>query len=91
MLKEDRSSYEISNTSERDWVHSFFILYFFCTQFLRLCVHYSKFIKDVKKITKPLTQLLAKETEFHWSESQQKIFKVLKNALCTASVLRSHP
>jgi len=50
---------------------------------------YRRFIRDFSKITKPLTNLLAKEVLFHFSEDCLVAFTELKEALTSTPVL--HP
>ncbi|CAB4405679.1 unnamed protein product [Rhizophagus irregularis] len=55
---------------------------------LGLFSYYRKFIKDFSKIAKPISKLLQKETQFQWTEKQQKAFEHLKERLISASILR---
>ena len=50
---------------------------------------YRGFIRDFSKIAKPLTNLLAKEVQFHFSEDCLVAFTKLKEALISAPIL--HP
>jgi len=50
---------------------------------------YRRFIRDFSKIAKPLTNLLAKEAPFHFSEERLVAFSKVKEALTFAHVL--HP
>ena len=50
---------------------------------------YCRFIRDFSKIAKPLTNLLAKEVPFHFSEECLVAFTKIKEALTSAPVL--HP
>lgn len=56
--------------------------------FLGLAGYYRKFIKNFSKIAKPLTDLIKKDTPFHWTEKQQIAFETLKDKLCTAPILQ---
>lgn len=56
--------------------------------FLGLAGYYRKFIKNFSHIAKPLTTLIKKDNPFNWSEKHHEAFNTLKNALCTAPVLR---
>lgn len=62
--------------------------------FLGLTSYYCKFIKHYGLIAAPLTQLL-KKNAFLWSEDVNMVFRVLKQAVSSPSVLRlpdfSHP
>lgn len=55
--------------------------------FIGLIGYYRRFIKDFASRTKPLTELLKKDSKFEWTESQEKAFKELTKALCTKPVL----
>ena len=57
--------------------------------FLRHAGFYRRFIKDFSKITKPLSNLLAKDVPFHFSEECLKAFSKLKEALTSTLIL--HP
>jgi len=50
---------------------------------------YHRFIKDFNKIAKPLSNLLAKDVPFHFSEECHQAFSKLKKALTSAPIL--HP
>lgn len=55
--------------------------------FLGLAGYYRKFIKNLSKIAKPLTDLSEKDIPFMWTDRQQSSFEELKHKLCTAPVL----
>ena len=57
-------------------------------QFLGLAGYHRQFIKDFERLAKPLTSLLKKNEAFCWSEDAGKAFLRLKEALCTAPVLK---
>ena len=57
--------------------------------FLGYANFYCHFIKDFSKITKPLSNLLAKDVPFHFSEECHEPFSKLKEALTFALIL--HP
>ena len=57
-------------------------------QFLGLAGYYRRFIKDFARLAKPLTRLLQKNEAFCWSEDAETAFLRLKEALCTAPVLK---
>ena len=44
-------------------------------QFLGHAGFYRRFIRDFSKITKPLYELLEKDTKFSWNEACQKSFE----------------
>ncbi|GJY13705.1 reverse transcriptase domain-containing protein [Tanacetum coccineum] len=48
---------------------------------------YRRFIKDFSKITRPMTQLLMKDTKFVFSSKCIKSFDILRNKLTTAPVI----
>jgi len=50
---------------------------------------YRHFIKDFSKIAKPLSNLLAKDVPFYFSEECYEAFPKLKKALTSAPIL--HP
>jgi len=50
---------------------------------------YRRFIQDFSKITKPLTNVLAKDVRLHFSEECLKAFNKLKEVLTSALIL--HP
>jgi len=57
--------------------------------FLGHASFYLHFIKDFSKITKPLSNLLAKDVPFHFSKEHLEAFSKLKEALTSAPIL--HP
>src|SRR5436189_2746825 len=48
---------------------------------------YRRFIKDFSKITKPLCDLLAKDTEFNFDEICLRAFEILKEKLILAPIM----
>jgi hypothetical protein len=55
--------------------------------FLGLAGYYRRFVKEFSRIAMPLTDLLRTDIKFHWDESQQKAFHLLKNSISSAPVL----
>jgi hypothetical protein len=55
--------------------------------FLGLAGYYCRFIKDFSKIAKPMTKLLEKDKDFHWTEECQVSFEELKKRLTSVPVL----
>jgi hypothetical protein len=55
--------------------------------FLGLAGYYKKFVKGFGIISKPLTDLLKKNTLFIWTPIHQASFQALQTTLCTAPVL----
>ncbi|KMQ85846.1 enzymatic polyprotein endonuclease reverse [Lasius niger] len=56
--------------------------------FIGLAGYYRRFIENFSKIAKPLTKLTKKENKFQWTQEQQHAFKILKEKLTTAPVLK---
>lgn len=48
----------------------------------------NKFIPNLSSITEPMRQLLSKNTEWMWMDSQRKSFETIKKVLSTAPVLK---
>jgi hypothetical protein len=55
--------------------------------FLGLAGYYRRFIEGFSKISKPMTELLEKDKQFHWTSACESSFQELKKRLTTASVL----
>ncbi|RVW22732.1 Retrovirus-related Pol polyprotein from transposon 297 [Vitis vinifera] len=58
-------------------------------QFLGHAGFYKRLIKDFSKLSKPLCELLAKDTKFVWDERCQRSFDQLKQFLTTAPIVRA--
>ena len=56
-------------------------------QFLGLTGYYRNFVPRFADISRPLTQLMKKETKFMWTPECQKSFKLLKSFLCGEPIL----
>ena len=54
---------------------------------LGICNYYRRFIDHFTELSAPLNELLRKNTQFIWGKNQEKAFKTLLNALCTAPIL----
>jgi hypothetical protein len=55
--------------------------------FLGLTGYYRRFIKGFSKISKPMTELLAKGNTFEWTPRRETSFQELKKRLTTAPIL----
>jgi hypothetical protein len=49
--------------------------------------YYRRFIPDLSKISKPITELLKKDTKYVWHKDYDEAFQTLKKLLTTSSVL----
>ena len=58
-------------------------------QFLSHEGFYRRFIKDFSKISKPLCELLVKDTKFVWDGRCQKSFEELKSHMTTTPIVRA--
>nr|GEY37112.1 reverse transcriptase domain-containing protein [Tanacetum cinerariifolium] len=56
-------------------------------QFLGLAGYYRRFIEGFSKIAKPMTKLTQKKVKFEWGDKQKAAFQLLKQKLCSASIL----
>jgi hypothetical protein len=55
--------------------------------FLGLAGYYRRFIEGFSKISKPMTELLAKDNTFEWTPRHETSFQELQKRLTTAPVL----
>ena len=55
--------------------------------FLGLASYYRRFVKDLFKITMPLTRLTLKNVNFNWMDRCEERFMLLKDLLTSAPVL----
>ena len=56
-------------------------------QFLGLAGYYHKFIPRFSDLSRPLTRLTRKDVLFEWTKECQSCFELLKEKLCTYSIL----
>ncbi|GKC34129.1 putative reverse transcriptase domain-containing protein [Tanacetum coccineum] len=56
-------------------------------QFLGLSGYYRRFIEGFSKIARPMTKLTQKSVKFDWGEKAEAAFQLLKQKLCSASIL----
>jgi hypothetical protein len=56
--------------------------------FLGYAGFYHRFIKDFSHITKPLTNLLAKDIPFEFDDACLKSFNILKKALISVTIIQ---
>jgi hypothetical protein len=54
---------------------------------LGLSGYYRRFIPNLSKISKPITELLKKGNRYVWSKDCDEVFKTLKKLLTTSPVL----
>nr|GEU42315.1 putative reverse transcriptase domain-containing protein [Tanacetum cinerariifolium] len=56
-------------------------------QFLGLVGYYRRFIEGFSKIIKSMTKLTQKGIKFDWGEKEENAFQLIKQKLCSASIL----
>ncbi|GKB67286.1 putative reverse transcriptase domain-containing protein [Tanacetum coccineum] len=56
-------------------------------QFLGLAGYYRRFIEGFSKIAKSMTKLTQKGIKFGWGEKEENAFQLIKQKLCSASIL----
>nr|GFA68232.1 putative reverse transcriptase domain-containing protein [Tanacetum cinerariifolium] len=56
-------------------------------QFLGLAGYYRRFIEGFSKIAKPMTKITQKKVKFEWGDKQEASFQLLKQKLCSATIL----
>nr|GEY37204.1 putative reverse transcriptase domain, ribonuclease H-like domain, aspartic peptidase domain protein [Tanacetum cinerariifolium] len=56
-------------------------------QFLGLAGYYRRFIEGFSKISKSMTKLTQKGIKFDWGEKEENAFQLIKQKLCSASIL----
>ncbi|GKC72192.1 putative reverse transcriptase domain-containing protein [Tanacetum coccineum] len=56
-------------------------------QYLGLDGYYRRFIKGFSRIVRPMTKLTQKRVKFDWEEKAEAAFQLLKQRLCSASIL----
>ena len=60
-------------------------------QFLDIARYYRRFIQDYSKLTKPLSKLTHKNSEFKWTNLTQKCFETLKDCLTSDKLILQFP
>ena len=55
--------------------------------FLRLAGYYRRFVQDFSIVAKPMTNLLEKSVQFWWTETCQRSFEKLKEALTATPMI----
>nr|GEW46921.1 retrotransposon protein, putative, Ty3-gypsy subclass [Tanacetum cinerariifolium] len=56
-------------------------------QFLGLAGYYRRFIEGFSKIARPMIKFTQKSVKFNWGEKTEAAFQLLKQKLCSASIL----
>nr|GEU98879.1 reverse transcriptase domain-containing protein [Tanacetum cinerariifolium] len=56
-------------------------------QFLGLTGYYRRFIEGFSKIAKSMTKLTQKNVKFDWGEKEEAAFQLIKQKLCSATIL----
>ncbi|GKB49466.1 putative reverse transcriptase domain-containing protein [Tanacetum coccineum] len=56
-------------------------------QFLGLAGYYRRFIEGFSKIAKSMTKLTQKGVKFDWGDKEEAAFQLIKQKLCSASIL----
>nr|GEW78871.1 hypothetical protein [Tanacetum cinerariifolium] len=56
-------------------------------QILGLAGYYRRFFEGFSKITKSVTKLTKKKVTFDWGDKQEATFQIIKQKLCSASIL----
>nr|GFB66063.1 retrotransposable element Tf2 [Tanacetum cinerariifolium] len=56
-------------------------------QFLGLAGYYRRFIEGFSKIAKSMTKLTQKGIKYDWGKKEENIFQLIKQKLCSASIL----
>nr|GEW61791.1 putative reverse transcriptase domain-containing protein [Tanacetum cinerariifolium] len=77
--------YPIKIESIKDWASSKTAMEI--RQFLGLAGYYRRFIEGFSKIAKSMTKLTQKKVKFDWGEKQEAAFQIIKQKLCSASIL----
>nr|GEU84490.1 reverse transcriptase domain-containing protein [Tanacetum cinerariifolium] len=54
---------------------------------IRLASYYHRFIEGFSKIAKSMTKLTQKNVKFDWGEKEKATFQLIKQKLCSASIL----
>nr|GEW38253.1 putative reverse transcriptase domain-containing protein [Tanacetum cinerariifolium] len=56
-------------------------------QFLGLVGYYRRFIEGFSKIARSMTKLTQKKVKFDWGDKQEEAFQIIKQKLCSTSIL----
>nr|GEU44896.1 hypothetical protein [Tanacetum cinerariifolium] len=59
----------------------------FPEDFSGLAGYYRRFIEEFSKIAKSMTKLIQKKVKFDWGDKQEAAFQIIKQKLCSASIL----
>jgi len=57
-------------------------------RFLGMMTYVQKFVPNISQLAEPLRELLKKECNWYWGETQIKVFNVLKCALTSEPLLQ---
>nr|GEU79349.1 putative reverse transcriptase domain-containing protein [Tanacetum cinerariifolium] len=80
-----RNNYPVKIESIKDWASPKTATEI--RQFLGLDGYYRRFIKGFSKLARPMTKLTQKKVNFEWGDKQEEAFQVIKQKLCSGSIL----